>query len=72
MFGLENIGKGSVTEAREAVKDLTARLDPLISHVVNGFGWVLHSVLNRITCNIKVEIGIKPMTKEEFENPPPD
>lgn len=60
-FDFQNVGKETVAEAAE-------KLDPLITKVINGLGWMLHSLLNRIIVSIRIEI--KPMTKDEFLNPP--
>lgn len=63
MFGLENIGKGSVEEAHATVNDLVLRLDPLLRDVENRLGGILHGLLDRVEIDIKV--SIKPIPKAE-------
>ncbi len=48
MFGLENIGKGSVEEAHATVNDLIVRIDPLLHAVMNRAGGILHGILDRL------------------------
>lgn len=48
MFGLENIGKGSVEEAHATVNDLVQRIDPLLHAVMNRAGGILHGILDRL------------------------
>ena len=48
MFGLENIGKGSVEEAHKTVNDLVERIDPLLHAVMNRAGGILHGILDRL------------------------
>ena len=64
MFGLENIGKGSVEEAHATVNDLIVRIDPLLHAVMNRAGGILHGVLDRLNgTTITVTVKIPDLPK---------
>lgn len=66
MFGLENIGKGSVEEAHKTVNDLVERIDPLLHAVMNRAGGILHGVLDRLNgTTIVVTVNIPKLPKAE-------
>lgn len=66
MFGLENIGKGSVEEAHRTVNDLVIRLDPLLHAVMNRAGGILHGILDRLNgTTITVTVKIPDLPKAE-------
>lgn len=66
MFGLENIGKGSVEEAHRTVNDLVVRLDPLLHAVMNRAGGILHGILDRLNgTTITVTVKIPDLPKAE-------
>jgi hypothetical protein len=66
MFGLENIGKGSVEEAHRTVNDLVQRIDPLLHAVMNRAGGILHGVLDRLNgTTIIVTVKIPDLPKAE-------
>jgi len=66
MFGLENIGRESVTEAHAAVNDLVAKLSPLFRDVENRADAILHGLLDRLNgTKISIEITIPPIPKAQ-------
>ena len=57
MFGLENLGK-------ESVSDAVQKLDPLLHALENRAAGILHGVLDRLNgTKISVEITIPPLPK---------
>jgi len=72
MFGLENIGKESVEDARKAVNEVVDKLDPLLHNVENRLGGILHGLLDRLNgTEINIKISIPPVEKAKLANPPP-
>jgi hypothetical protein len=64
MFGLENIGKGSVEEAHTTVNDLVERIDPLLHAVMNRAGGILHGILDRLD-GTTITLNIPKLPKAE-------
>ena len=59
MFGLEDIGKGTVEQA-------TANLGPLLRDMENRAGGILHGILDRLNgTTIALTVSIPPRPKAE-------
>lgn len=67
MFGLENIGKGSVEEAHQTVNDLMNRLDPMLTKIEMLANTLLNNAIDRFEINITVRVKPNP-----GNNPAPD
>jgi hypothetical protein len=63
----ENIGKGSVDEAHEAVIDVLKRLEPLLRDLELRAGGILHGLLDRFEINITIKLN--PIPKAERVGP---
>lgn len=73
MFGLDNIGKGSVEEAHKTVNDLVQKIDPLLHAVMNRAGGILHGVLDRLNgTTITVTVKIPDLPKATAVDDPSD
>jgi hypothetical protein len=55
-----NLGKGSVTEARATVKDFLDRIQPIVDEVVLRLEGVAHGLLNRFEVDIKIKLNPSP------------
>jgi hypothetical protein len=67
MFGLENIGKGSVEEAHRTVSDLMDRLSPMLLQVEHRAAGILHGLLTRLNgTEITIKVSIPP---QPYPNP---
>lgn len=67
MFGLNDIGKGSVEEAHQAVNDVLLRLDPMITKIYMGVNALLNNAIDRFEINITIRVKPNPGS-----NPAPD
>lgn len=67
MFGLENIGKGSVDEAHALVNDTLTRIDPLLTKIYMMANSLINNAVDRFEINITIRVKPNPGA-----NPPPD
>lgn len=67
MFGLENIGKGSVDEAHALVNDTLNRLDPLLTKLYMMANALVNNAVDRFEINITIRVKPNPGS-----NPAPD
>lgn len=69
MSWFDNIGKGSVTEARSTVKDFLDRIQPIIDEIVVRVEGVCHGLLDRFEIDISFKCKLNPVPKAEKVNP---
>jgi hypothetical protein len=71
MFGLENIGKGSVEEAHATVNDLITRLDPLLHMLEMRAAGIIDTLVTRVgKTKITITIEIPPAGADWEKTPP--
>jgi hypothetical protein len=64
MFGLDEIGKQAVTEARATVAETMEKIDPLVHGIMNRLGGIVHGLLDRLNgTEITIKVSIPPVPK---------